>query len=111
MRSPGILNYDIAQLEKSLANLPSSLWPKGAAEKLARWKAELPVARRRYLKQLASALRHKADVYYPGKGRVFSFERKFKVSDDGRLLLDGEEVNPDLFSDGHGRPIIPESSY
>ena len=111
MRSEGLIKYDIYDLKKKMDPLTPYLWPKGAEERLAKLEAQVPLARRRYLKRLVRVLRNKASIYYPGKGRVFAFESKFSVTDDGRLLLNGEEVDPYLFTDGGGGMITDDSMY
>lgn len=64
--------------------------------------------RRKELRKLAETLTYKSDVYGP-KGRIFSFEARWRVR-DGRLLHGAQEYDPASLYDGHGRPITPESS-
>ena len=111
MRSEGLIKYDICDLKKKMNPLTPYLWQKGAEERLAKLEAQVPIARRRYLKRLVVVLRNKASIYYPGKGRVFAFESKFAVTEDGRLLLNGEEVDPYLFTGPSGDMITDDSNY
>ena len=82
---------------------------KAGPDRIARLKRELATATRRENRRLAEVLTYKADVYGPA-GRIYSFEHKWTVAKDGRLLLDGSEIDPLDLRDGNGRVITDESS-
>jgi hypothetical protein len=108
------INYDIHKIDERLAAGMASARDMARLPKL---KAKYPVALRRELKRLAQFLTYKADIYYPGVGRIYSCDGKWSVIDGPALVFTHREtkavltVDRNQLTDGHGQLITIEDNY
>lgn len=124
--SPGLIRLDLFRLRQEIEPFQidfhnGKLTDAGLTKFLAlknrinKKEADLVVAERRYLKQLAKVLNCKADVYGPN-GRMFTWDdesdkRTPYTVRDGKLFHGEVEIDHTKLTDGHGRGIYPHSDY
>lgn len=117
--SPGLIRHDLFKLRQEIEPFTidfhnGSLTDNGLTKfltlknRIAKKEADLVVAHRRYLKQLAQTLTFKADVYYT-TGRIYSHNARWTVR-DGKLFHGEVEIDHTKLTDGNGRGIFPHSS-
>lgn len=105
MKSAALLRIEIRELQSApMQGRPEV--KKVIDAKVARKRAALVTAERRELKQLASLLNYKADIYYAGRGRLYVSDHKF-TTQDGKLFYGKAEIDPSQLYDGHGHAIVP----
>lgn len=114
MKSHSLLQLEIAQLQQELQTLHHT-FPEDQNKidklttKLARKATQYTVARRRFLKRIARTLQLKPDVYGP-QGRIYSFQAKWRASDNGLLMHGDTPYDLTSLSDGNGGPIDDQSN-
>jgi hypothetical protein len=113
------IRYQLHRLGKQRDALPLSTSTAAGLE-LSRLSSRIDTlrkqftnAQRRELLALARHLNYKADIYYPGLGRIYPARGKFYVAEPRpgcfELFAGADKLDPEKLTDGHGRTITVDS--